>query len=214
MEAASKKVEKKKVFKCFACGGSHPLFYCPKYLYSSREERWDFVKKEKICPLCLTERHSLLVCTDRLKRHFRLQKRTMMQCGQRISSAASNCLPHWKHDESRIDDRYSTLANAVETITVFPTVMSSFATRCLPKVTVSFTWKASTMMGNDWFVWNVWVSTLFPNSLPEFFSSLWCYELYCDFLLNLKWISSCKSGKELFCPCVLTKGGFSILLFF
>lgn len=65
-EATQKKSEKKKVHKCFACGGPHPLFYCPKYLDASLEERWDFVKREKICPLCLSERHSLLACTDRL----------------------------------------------------------------------------------------------------------------------------------------------------
>lgn len=59
---ASKKDDKKRAFKCFSCGGAHQLYYCPRFDHSTMEQRWDFVRANRICPLCLLEQHSLLEC--------------------------------------------------------------------------------------------------------------------------------------------------------
>lgn len=58
-----KKGENKKTPDCFCCHGPHQLFYCPRYLGSSLQERWEYVTNHGICPLCLAERHPLLACT-------------------------------------------------------------------------------------------------------------------------------------------------------
>lgn len=65
----SKKNKEKKKFDCFSCRGNHPLFYCPRYLHSSLEERKKYVTEEGICPLCLAEKHSLLACKDGMCKH-------------------------------------------------------------------------------------------------------------------------------------------------
>lgn len=60
----AKRSEKKgKGYTCFHCKGKHPLFFCPRYLSKTLEHRWDYIKKEGICQLCLLERHSPMECT-------------------------------------------------------------------------------------------------------------------------------------------------------
>lgn len=54
----------KKKYKCISCGGSHQLFFCPIYLGATLEDRWSYVKSKRLCQLCLSEKHSLLLCTN------------------------------------------------------------------------------------------------------------------------------------------------------
>lgn len=59
-----KKEKKPKRWECLGCGGSHPLFFCHRFLSMGLAQREQFVKDEGICPLCLIDRHSIMHCPD------------------------------------------------------------------------------------------------------------------------------------------------------
>lgn len=64
-KGAKGKEKQQRSYVCLGCEKDHPLFYCPRYLSKSLEDRVEYLEKANICKLCLLERHDIMICPDR-----------------------------------------------------------------------------------------------------------------------------------------------------
>lgn len=63
-ETSLEKSNVRKKWVCLSCEGPHPLYWCTDYLAKTLPDRWELVKRENICPLCLMAKHEIEKCHD------------------------------------------------------------------------------------------------------------------------------------------------------
>ena len=80
------------------CQGSHPIWKCPKFLDLTVQDRWNFVKKHKLCISCLAKGHLAAKC----KRNFSCK---VTNCGRSHHNLLHNSSA--MRDSFRADDRRS-----------------------------------------------------------------------------------------------------------
>lgn len=58
--------ESEQIFQCVACKSNHSLPKCPKFRNMDIEEKWDLVRKEKLCFKCIASRHRRTNCKEKV----------------------------------------------------------------------------------------------------------------------------------------------------